>query len=700
MFLDRLVAVGEVFQKYGLDAVDMLKLLSDVQEDPRFLANVAIIELALDDGAFRAALLPLQVCGEYEREETPPGKRTRKVRVNFLPDINRGLVLPFVIPASGNRQAPQGKYGVPVYPVYPRMWEGLSQSAAGFLQGRLRRTEHLPRDFTGEEVNQVAALLEKTAASMIDKVGSEGNPGNGLIALIIPQPGGPYSYLDKQPLPGDRVQVAVGESVLYPGRYIVGHLPVIVEYFRASKIAEGAEKGTAGSCRLCGRPEAVSAYSKAWPWLASTWHPPFAACFKQGDTVTDIASAVGALCPACYLSLAIGAGVFREVGGILPQWLRRELFLPVASAGGRREAARSGRVPAIQGSVLVLPVEAQVVDDGGLFKKALEHYRRRRPPRPGSGDRALAAITGIQATLPEELCSDHYRLSMVYYTESNAEIHLRAVVEDVLPSVTVKLQEIIDLALQQVVPVRKALGLKGEGWVAERYGSLPYLLVRAYGGCYLWTVLSEVLHRRPLSGRRFAAGAASRMNGLAKESLLGPSETARGQAWYDLREEVYFYALFRKFLLDYSGKILSKGGDDLSDWRELQALLTDKPAEEMAFAGPEEIGFAAGYLVRHFGRWYYGKLEKDFMRHRVMTFGSDLRPEDIWKRALSRFQEYGSKLDLHITDDFRRRAAIVECEYRRLRPAIEKQKAEFMAAFWSGYALALSPGKSQNGRDE
>ena len=85
-------------------------------------------------------------------------------------------------------------------------------------------------------------------------------------------------------------------------------------------------------------------------------------------------------------------------------------------------------------------------------------------------------------------------------------------------------QEIIDLALQQVVPVRKALGLRGEGWVAERYGSLPYLLVRAYGGCYLWPVLTDVLHRRPLSGRRFAAGAASRMNGLAKESLLGPSE--------------------------------------------------------------------------------------------------------------------------------------------------------------------------------
>ena len=109
-------------------------------------------------------------------------------------------------------------------------------------------------------------------------------------------------------------------------------------------------------------------------------------------------------------------------------------------------------------------------------------------------------------------------------------------------------------------------------------------------------------------------------------------------------------------------------------------------AEEMTFANPEEVGFAAGYLARRFGRWYYGKLEKDFMRHRVMTFGSDLRPEDIWKRALSRFQEYGAKLDLPISDDFRRRAAVVECEYRHLRPEIEKEKAEFMAAFWSGYA--------------
>lgn len=701
MFLERLVTVGEIFQKHGLDAADMLKLLADVQEDPRFLANVAVIEVALDGDGISAAPLPLQVWGDYEAEEPPAGKKTRKLRVNFLPDINRGLALPFVRPASGNPTVAQGKYGVPVYPVYPKMWEGLSQSAGGFFRGRLRKTDHLPRSFTDGEIDQLAALLEKAATAIMNKFGSDGNAGYGLVVLAIPHADGPYRYLDKPPLAGDRGQVLVGESVLHPGRYIVGHLPAIAECFKASKIAEGAEKGTAGHCRLCGRAEAVSAYSKAWPWLAPTWHPPFADRFKQGDAITDIAAAVGALCPDCYLALAVGAGVFKEVSGMLPQWLRRELFLPVTSAGGRREASRGGRVPAIQGTVLVLPLEAQTVEDGELFKRALDRYRRRRPPRSGSGDRALAAITGIQATLPEELSSDHYRLTMIYYTESNADIHLRAVVEDVLPSVTVKLQEIIDMALQQAVPVRRALDLKAEGWVAERYGSLPYLLVRAYGGCYLWTVLSDVLHRRPMSRQRFAAGTASRMNGYAREALLGHNDAARGQARYDLREEVYYYTLFRKFYLGYTEDILSRGGDNLSDWQELQAVLTDKPGEEMTFANPEEIGFAAGHLVRHFGRWYYGKLEKDFMRHRVMTFGSDLRPEDIWKRALSRFQEYASKLDLHITDDFRRRAAIVECEYRRLRPAIEKQKAEFMAVFWSGYALALSPGKNnQNGRDE
>ena len=603
MFLERLVAVGNVFLEHGLDAADTLILLSDVQQDPRFLANVAVIELSVDDDTFQAAPLPLQTWGVYETDSSE-GKKTRKPKTNFLPDINRGLALPYVLSAGGNPRMPQGKYGVPVYPVYPPMWEELSQSSKSFLQGRLGRTDSLPRDLSDEEIQNLSSLLEKTAETIASKVGVEGNTGHGIVALVSPSPDGPYYYADRPPLTGDREHVLVGESILQPGRYIVGSLLAIAEHVKASKIAEGAEKGTADRCRLCGGEDAVSVYSKAWSWLAPTWHPPFAACFKQGDNVTDIASAVGALCSNCYLALAIGAGVFKEVGGVLPQWLCRELFLPVASAGGRREASRSGRVPAIQGTVLVLPVEEHGIGDGGLFKKALNRYHRRVSPRPGSGDRALAAITGIQATLPEELSSDHYRLSMVYYTESNADIHLRAIVEDVLPSVTMQLQEIIELVLQEAVPLRRSLGLKTEGWVAERYGSLPYHQVRAYGGCYLWGVLSDVLHRRPLSYRRFASGAAARMNGYAKEMLLGHSEAARGQAWYDLREEVYYYTLFRKFFHNYHRKILSKGGDDLSDWRQLQASLTGRPVEELTFASPEEIGFAAGYLVRQFARWY------------------------------------------------------------------------------------------------
>jgi hypothetical protein len=277
---------------------------------------------------------------------------------------------------------------------------------------------------------------------------------------------------------------------------------------------------------------------------------------------------------------------------------------------------------------------------------------------------------------------------MVYYTESNADIHLRAVVEDVLPSVVATLQEVIGVVLAQAVPVRQELKLPAGGWVAERYGSLPYLLVRAYGGCYLWSVLAKVLHRRPLDWKPFVAGAASRMAGQAQASVLG-TETARRQNWSELKEEVYFYTLFRYFFRRYHQVVFQKGGRELRDWRELQAVLTERPPEEMHFQTPEELGFAAGYLARQFGRWYYGKLQKDFLRHRVMTFGSELRPDDVWRRALSRFQEYALKVDLRVTDEFRRRAAVVECEYRRLRPVVAKEKDEFIAAFWSGYALAL-----------
>ncbi len=284
--------------------------------------------------------------------------------------------------------------------------------------------------------------------------------------------------------------------------------------------------------------------------------------------------------------------------------------------------------------------------------------------------------------------TDNYRLSMVYYSQANADIQLRAVVEDVLPSVVARLQEILRDALQLAALIHKELGFQVANWEIERYGSLPYILIRAYGGCYLWQTMAEILHCRSLNWGRFIAGVAARMNGYAKLMVLGQGSSASG-SYRNLKDEVCLYLIFRFFYQAYNEQVLKRGGKELCDWREMRNKIAVDEPEHISFSNLEELGFAAGYLVRRFGCQYYAKLQKDFMRHRVMNFGSSLKPDDIWRRALSRFQEYALKLDLGLPKDFCRRAAVVECEYRRQRKDVEKHKDEFIGAFWSGYMLAL-----------
>lgn len=705
MFIERLVALGQAFINCGMGPDEVLKLIADVEEEGRFLENVAVVEVALD-GGFKAARLPLQTWGDYE-EASPTSKKSRKKKARFDPDFSRGLGVPFIRPRSGNPTVPQGKYGVPVYPIFPGMLEELAESASNFLRRRLERTLFLPRPFSKAEVEVLAGHVKAFAGEILRKVADGGNQGYGLIVLCIPSSDGPYRYDTQRPVPGDRQSVWIGESVLFPGRHIIGNLPVLAERFKLSKTEEGAEMGKASHCSICGREESesVSAYSKAWPWLAPTWHPPFPERFKEGNEVTDIAATVGALCPDCYTAMVVGAGVFKEVSGILPQWLTRELFLPVASAGGREEAKKGGQLPAITGSVVVLPLQQDRQDDAGLLQEALDIYRRKKEPRAGRADRMLQAITGFEGCLPEELNTDDYRLSMVYYTQANADIQLRAMIEDVLPSVVARLQDILLDALQAGALIRQELGFQIPDWAGERYCSLPYLLIRAYGGCYLWQTLADILHCGSISWDRFVAGAAARMSGYAKSLVLGQGNSAR-QSYQSLKEEVYFYLIFRFLYHAYNEQIL-RGGEELSDWREMRQKIAVVEPEHIAFSDPEELGFAAGYLVRRFGRQYYAKLQKDFLRHRVMSFGSSLTPDDIWRRALSRFQEYALKLDLGLPEDFRRRAAVVECEYRRLREAVQKHKDEFIGAFWSGYMLALpsdedghNENQTQTGRED
>ena len=708
MFLEKLVTLGKAFLESGMNKAELLELITDVKErGALFLKNIAIIEISMN-GYFQAGRLPIQIWGEY-RDESLTDSKSSKRKVIFQADLRKGMALPFTYPQSGNPTVPQGKYGLPVYLIFSTMIQKEGKSkfltdlevAHNFLKGRLERTLYLPHELSVSEMETLAKLIQIIAFQIKQRI-DKNNKGNSILMLCIPEEGGPYQYSLKREIPGEKRKIILGESVLFPGRYIVADLEMIFDRYLKAKIEEGAEFGKSKQCNLCGvmDKQAVSVYCKAWPWLAPTWHPPFSEGLKQKGKVKNLSTAVGSLCPECYSALMIGSGIFTEVSSRMPNWLTKELFLPTASAGGRNEAEKKDYGVSIQGSVLVLPHAGQSQfqlskDDPDIFHQALRVYREKRSA-PNREDKPLFTMTGLESTLPQEFDTDDYGLTMVYFTQDNADIHLRALFEDVLPSVVTKLQRIIKEGLQREVWIRDQLELSMPDWMNDRYGSLPFLLIRAYGGCYLWQTMEAIFNGRLIGWKPFISGVSARMNGYAKSMILGQRDEARN-SFYKLKEEIYFYALFHYLFWKYLSVILKKEGYHLIDWKELLQKMAVPEVEIITFNDPEELGFVTGYVVKQFSRWYYGKLEKDFLMHRVMTFGSDLTPDEIWKKGLSRFPEYRLKLDLHISEEFLQRSAMIECEYRRLRDMISKHKDEFMGAFWSGYMLAP---KSEKGKDK
>ncbi len=693
MFLEKLISIGKPFLAYGMTAAETLYQVTDVSTDGRFLENVIVVELAQVGERLKCSTLPLMTWGRYDEIEGGGKKKGgKKKKAVFVPDTARGLALPYALASGGSPVLPQGRYGIAVYPAYPNSVAKMKTpgEAARFLRRRLDKTLNLPASLSeNDELDAIAVQISNLVKQIEARVTDKQNQGYALIALVFPDSGGPYLYFGKLPVKGDRQYILVGESMLFPGRYIVADAAGLEKRFWESKMAEGMDKGCREKCSICGRrEEAVSPYCKAWNWLSYTWDAPLSENFR-GDN-PDLAGAVGGLCRSCYSSLIMGAGIFKEISATLPYYLTKELFLPVASAGGRDAARKSKtRPPAIYGCALVLPFhgEMDIAESGEMLKEALDAFRSKNL-RKGKNDLALAAITGFEAVLPGDFNSDAYRLTIVYYQASQADVQLRAVIEDVLPSTVRILAGYMPRVADEAAEVKQKIAVTETGYGAENYRSLIYILIRAYGGGYLWHTLRSVLNRRPVSRERFVRGAALRMNGYA-----GRTDDS---SYWGLREEVAFYLAFRKFLNFYNAAIL-KEGSAVPDWRQMLDKITKTAPDQLIFDDVEELGFAAGYLTNRFGRWYYfntgGNKEKksegkDFIKHRIMTFGSKLTPDMVWRKALSRFQEYAVKLDINLSDDFRRRAGVVESEFRRLRQQVERNRDEFMGAFWSGYMLA------------
>ncbi|HHU75925.1 MAG TPA: hypothetical protein GXZ24_03395 [Firmicutes bacterium] len=173
------------------------------------------------------------------------------------------------------------------------------------------------------------------------------------------------------------------------------------------------------------------------------------------------------------------------------------------------------------------------------------------------------------------------------------------------------------------------------------------------------------------------------------------NEMANREAYWEMKQELVFYYAFVYFLKQYRERILNqKGGlKELAEWESFveryhQGSLTTNDLAEV-----DSLGFAIGLLMKQYSNSYFQKTKQDFVKHRVMKFGSRLSPEMIWKNGLLRCEELAQQWNMGLAINFRKNLpqvllALLAAQQNNLLVA---KKDEFLTAFWSGYLIYKKP---------
>jgi hypothetical protein len=674
MLIEELIRLGRPLLEDESDPRQVLRLISGVEDErvKNFFRHVFVIEWAKEGGEPRA--LPVQAFGEPDEDG------------DFEVNQGQALGIPFVIPSGGNPLNPQGCYGLPVYPCYHAHVQAFRESAEGvldFLRGRLERT---PGFHLTEET------LQLLAQALHSRLAAENFGGEKKIlgVLVLARHGAGEFYELAAAGREDRIGLTAD------GRSIVPQSGRIADAAWAAKVEEGREAGSrTGTCSFSGAEgELVSAYCKAWPWAFPTWTCPL----PHGGDETMLVEGI-AMTPEVYRALTLGACVFNKLARRVSSLVIPEIFSPADTRAGKEQAQRRklSDLPAVLGSGFVLPVQDATLADPEHrteFCRGVRGMLDADPSDPTLADRYLSTVTGFDFILPPEMDQSDYRVTLVYFSGdyTRGDVQLRAFIQDVIPSTMRRLR---DLAREEATVALSLLRLllpkmseKQQGYYARCYPSVPYLLARAYGGAYLWQQLEAVLHGRPLESRRVTANAARRM-----QSLVPRWPETR----FALIDEVALYLHFLRFLARANRELANREEEamPIQDWQQLLTRVEKGPVSNLKLDDVAELGFACGALVRRFSRSYYmarkaAKPDADFVRDRVLTFGSDLRPDAVHDKGLRMILELPNRLkELRRSRDLEERVGVAIVAFQRLREQnqIDKRKDDFITAFWAGYAL-------------
>lgn len=665
MIVEDLIRLGKPLLKGSMNAREILRLVSDVNDTKvkNFYQHVIVVEIV--DGHKPVAFH--QVWGEFKEE---------KKKINFVPNTTRALGAPFILPQGGNPIHPQGVYGTAVYPCYERHIEGFRESSekvSNFIKGRLVRTSAF--EFDDTTVERLASAIHKVVIDDIHTKQKEKLLGVLILVDMCGQDG-PYRYSKK------RSESHIGRSHIFPDKFIEPNYDRVLELFWNAKLQEGEEKGKReGYCTICAQESnLITIYSKAWPWYLPTWTCPL----PEGGKADLMIEGIG-VCGDCYKALTYGACLFNAFTRPVQNLITREIFSPVADREGSRYTTRP---PTISGSGLLLPLLDKNLEDEAMQEDFAENIMvmlNEQVESKGLLQRYITAVTGFELILPESSVKEDYRLSLIYYSGNpgRGDIHLRAYIEDVLPSTMRQLRDIIHevskTAIQLLIALYPKASKKQQTYYNLLYRSVPFVLTKSYGGAYVWDQLQSVLHRQPLSLSRPIRNIVERFRSVARKYP---------KTFNEICEEVIFFLTFLEFIKRYRCDLLKEeGGEIMRHWKELLQLVKEPSVENLQLNSPAELGFISGALIRQFGRQYRAVVRKDYME-RILTFGSDLTPEVVWQKGLRQIFEIAPRYkNIKLSNNFLSRIGVILTEYDRLKPEIAKHKDEFMASFWAGYSL-------------
>lgn len=666
MLAESIIRIGRPIKDSDWPIREKIRLLTDVGSEncKNYFRHVCLIELNENEIDCRLMELGDEIIMDNKKKD-------------YRVDTMRSTAFPIFYPNGGNPLHAQGVYAIPCYLMYDPHIKSMNeqeQFRKEFLLPRLNRTlqyQDLPEKKKMSLADRIVALLASKASDIIAEDKQLG------ILMIYDERLPLFHKLKSRIVDHDHL-LWIGESMLAPGLHLYLDGEEVLQRINQAKFYEAAELGkekdavSTFSNQMAG--EVVSVYNKSWLWLSPTWEMPRSIYWKDNEWTKGIK--VDAESYSAYL---YGVQFLKEIQVPLSSAVLKEMFAPITSVEAKKNMSSSS-FESIYGIPLVLPL----VD--GDSQQLFEKYRRmlkKDNQKQNDSDLQLKVLAGIDRLVPES--GDEHRLTILYYSGdlSRGNMHIRAVIEDIIPSVANKIERILH-SLQRIETkeIQDAFGLKEQP--VYRTQTLPALLANAFGPGYVWAALRGTLHKEPLRTDRLLCGTARKLNELAN----------KGDNW-QMAQELIFYYSFLYFLKEYREKILHKQGGvkTLGEWKDFMDLYGQGKLEISHLESVEHLGFAAGLLLKQFSNSYYQKTGKDFVKPRVMKFGSKMTPEMVWKNGLLRCEELAQQWNMNLGANFRPILAQILLGFLEKQERLVKEKDNFMTAFWSGYLLYKSEKK-------